>query len=387
MTSHYLEDWLSARAESEKTKYSYVKNVEVFSDFAEQRGQHFDSIVEAWRKVKRAGIDEREDFLEAWNDIVRSFNTQIKKKYAPLSVKNLLATIKSFCNFWNIPVRVHLPKRACVIYHNKDLTREETKQILTFATPRDRVIWLVMAESGMRVSTAIHIKYWQIKEDFEAEKIPMRIHLPSESLKDHVGDRFTFIGEDGFRELKQHLQGRLPLEDDDYIFKSEKEGLVKGEQFSVASLSVKFSRIVVKLGLAKPRDRKPKAVRQHGLRKYFRNNMKADSAYIKFWGGWSLGTDTHYISREVEKHRKLYQEGYPHLRIYDIAEGIFRREDIEKIVEARIQEKVVEIERLKEKLKDWEESVKRLEKVEEDQRTLTKRIRELKQESKRNGKR
>lgn len=336
MENHYIEDWLAATTESEKTAYCYIKNIEIFSEFAKHRGIDFQGIVEAWRKVKRADINEREDFLEAWNDIIRSFNTQIKKKYAPLSVKNLLATPKSFFSFWNIPIRVLLPKRACVVYHNKDLTKQEVRQILTFASPRDRVIWLLMTESGMRGDTAVKLKYWQIKEDFEAEKVPMKIMLPSSSLKDHVGDRFTFTGEDGFRELKQYLEGRR-LEDEDYVFASERRGRVKGEQFSVASLSVKFSRVVLKLNLAKPREKhKPKPIRMHSLRKYFRNNMKSDSAYIKFWGGWSLGTDAHYISREAEKHREEYRKGYPYLRIYDI-EPMISRDNIEKIVEARLE--------------------------------------------------
>ena len=300
--SQHMEDWLSEVCESAKTEESYVRNIGLFSEFAAERGLDFQTIVEGWRKVKRADINEREDFLDVWSDLVRAYNTRIKKRYAPLSVKNLLSTVKSFFSYWQIPIRVKLPKRACVIYHNKDLTREVMRQILTFASPRDRVIWLLMAESGMRADTIVKLKYWQIREDFEAEKVPMRIMLPSSSLKDHVGDRFTFIGEDGYRELKQYLEGRK-LEDQDYVFASERPGRVKGIQFSVASLSVKFSRVVIKLNLAKPREKhKPKPIRMHSLRKYFRNNMKSDSAYIKFWGGWSLGTDAHYISRDnIEK--------------------------------------------------------------------------------------
>jgi len=353
MANRYLQDWLAEVTESTKTEYSYMSNIEIFSSFAEKRGQDFQRLVEVWRRVKRSSINEREDFIEAWNDVVRAFRTQIKKKYAPLSQKNLLATIKSFFGFWEIPIRVHLPKRACVIYHNKDLKKGEVRQILTFATPRDRVIWLAMVESGMRGSTAINMKYWQIKEDFEANRIPMKIMLPASSIKDHVGDRWTFIGEDGCRELQQYLASRLPLQDDDYVFASEKQGKVKGDQFSVSSLSVKFSRVVLKLALDKPRGGHPKAVRMHGLRKYFRNGMKADSAYIKFWMGHSLGADAHYISRDIEKHRQLYNEGYPYLRIYDI-DPMIRREDIERIVEARVEEQVTE------KLRKKDEEIKRL---------------------------
>jgi len=342
--NHYVEDWLSAVAESSRTERKYIENTVAFAEFARGRGQDFYSIVDVWRKVKASSINEREEFLDVWMDIVRSFHTQLKRKYAPLVIKNFLATTKSFLKFWDIPVRVRLPRHACVIYHNRDITKEELRQILTFASPRDRVIWLVMAESGMRVSTAINMRYGQIREDVEADKIPMRIMLPSASLKDHVGDRWSFIGEDGVRELKEYLRRRLPLDDDELVFASEKPGKVVGDQFSVSSLSIKFSRIVKKLGLAKPRgtdQKKPKSVRQHCLRKYFRNNIRVEQAYRKFWEGRGLGSDEHYISRDVEKHRRKYREGYPYLRIYDI-EPMIRREDIESIVEARVKERLAQ---------------------------------------------
>lgn len=342
--NHHIEDWISQVCESEKTKDAYQMHVRIFTKFCLKRwDKNFNSIVKDWRKTRRVSLDSREDFLEEWTDIVRSYHTYLQtRKYAPLTIKNLLVTLRSFFRFWDIPINVRLPKRACVIYHNRDLTREDVILILTYATPRDRTIWLVMAESGLRVSTAIGLKYWQIKEDFEKEKVPMRILLPSASLKDHVGDRWTFIGEDGFRHLKNYLQKRLPLKDEDYVFASEKQGKVKGDQFSISSLSVKFSRLVQKLGMCDSRNGYPKAIRQHGLRKYFRNNMRADSAFIQFWMGHSLGVDAHYITRDVERHREEYKRGYYDLRIYDISEPLIRREDVERIVEARVQERIEE---------------------------------------------
>lgn len=343
----WIEDWLAERAESEETKGSYKRNIHIFAEFSDKRwNTNFNGVVLNWRKAKRAGDAEREDFLEHWNDIVRNFNTYIKRKYAPLSVKKILTTVKSFLGFWNIPVNVRLPKRACVTYHNRDLTREELRQILTHASPRDRVAWLIMAESGMRASTLINLKYWQIKDDFEKGKIPMRIMLPSSSLKDRVGDRWTFIGEDGYKELKEYLKPRKPLRDDDYVIVSEKQGKVKGKQFTYSSLSVKFSRIVLKLDLAKPKGRKPKAIRMHSLRKYFRNNIKADTAYREFWMGHSLRTDEHYISRDVETHRNEYAKGYQHLRIYEPSEALSKH--------------YVTVAELKEQLKMKDQDIKEL---------------------------
>jgi len=367
----WVEDWLNTVCESHKTLESYVRLIEAFASFSAKRGLNFEGIVEDWRRVKRLGESEREDWLNKWSDTVRGFNSYLKRKgLAPLTVKNFMATLKSFFRFWNIPISVNLPKRACVIYHNRDLKREEIRQILTFASPRDRVIWLVMAESGMRAETAISLKYWQIKEDFEAKRIPMRIILPSSSLKDHVGDRFTFIGEDGFKELSEYLRRRLPLKDDDYVFASEKQGKVKGEQFSVASLSVKFNRLVQKLGLDTSKGGKPKSVRMHALRKYFRNNMRADSSFVRFWMGHSLGVDAHYITRDVERHRQEYAKGYEFLRIFE--PSAISLTELLKVV----KEKDMEIKTLKERLERLEAFAKTQIQLQEAYEKLLKIIQE-----------
>jgi integrase len=228
----------------------------------------------------------------------------------------LLTVPKSFFSFYKIPIDVDLPRRACVIYHNQDITKQQLIMILSKASQRDKAIFLLMAESGLRASTIINLKYWQIKEDFERGTIPLRILTPSATIKDHVGDCWSFIGEDGVKILKEYLQPRLPLKDQDYIFSSGKPSLVKGLQFSEASLSTTFNRITRHLKMEKGAPfGKPGHFRLHGLRKYFRNNMRAEESFREFWMGHSLGVDAHYISRDPEEHRKRYAEGYEALRI------------------------------------------------------------------------
>jgi integrase len=318
-----MEDWLSQACESQKTKASYTWLFSNFTEFSKTRGKDVETLVDAWREAKRNGERDKDAFLEEWQDIIRSYATTLRLKFAPITVKNCLTALKSFLKYWDVPLKVELPKHSYVVYHNRDIKKEELKRILTFASARDRVVWLVMAESGMRANNAVNLKYGQIKEDFEAARVPMRILLPSSSLKDHVGDRFTFIGYEGYRELANYLHGKT-LKPDDYVFASERLGQCKGEQFSPGSLSVKFNRIVQKLGVDHSRGKreevgrpKPKEIRLHGLRKYFRNNHGADSSYIEFWLGHSLGVDNHYITRDVEQHRRKYAEGYDSLRVFE----------------------------------------------------------------------
>jgi len=368
-----IEDWLCQVCESPKTRGTYVFVWGNFTKFCKARGRDPAVLVDDYRAVKYQGEAQRERFLEEWQDLLRAFNTWLKPKFAPLTVKNHLAGVKSFLHYWKIPLDVDLPRHPCVIWHNRDIKREEIKQILTFASPRDRVIWIVMAESGMRSDNAVNMKYTQIKEEFEASRVPMKIMLYSSVLKDHVGDRWTFIGEDGFRELKAYLQGKN-LKNDDYVFASERKGQCKHEQFSQASLSVKFNRLVQKLGIDQSLGPKhPKQVRLHGLRKYFRNNMKADSSYIQFWMGHSLGVDSHYISRDVEQHREEYRKGYEALRIFD--PGFVDLRDLT----TQLRNKDSEIKELKEQLLEFKAAQERLEEAimnpkSESFEALTRRI-------------
>jgi len=340
--NHRIEDWLSARAEAENTRKGYLRSIKAFSDFCQRRGKDLYGIVEEYRAARRSGYEAELDFTDSWQDLIRAYSTTIKRSnYTPLTQKNFLSVAKSFFSFYKIPVTVDLPRRAYVIYHNRDISRENIRRILSKASQRNRTIWLLMAESGLRAHTAIHLRYWMIKEDFEKGTVPMRILTPAESLKDHVGDRWSFIGEDGVKTLKEYLEPRMPLNDQDFVFASEKPEKMKGEQFTGASLSTIFRRIVRALKLEKGTQYgKPSHFKMHGLRKYFRNNMKGDPSYREFWMGHSLGVDSHYINRDPEYHRKEYKKGYEQLRIYESTPAI-----ITEIVE-KLKQKDQEIERL-----------------------------------------
>lgn len=344
-SNHWIKDWLSARCEAESTAQHYMWGITMFDGFCLEIGMNFGTVVEDWRTAKYAGAREEQMFLDRWNDVISAFSAHIKKSYPPLSQKGILTAPRSFFAKWKIPVDVDLPKRACVIYHNKDLTKEVIRQILSKTSQRNRTIFLMLAESGLRAGTIVELKYWQIKKDFEAGTVPMQILTPSSELKYHVGDRWSFIGEDGVRVLREYLKPRMPLKDDDYVFVAEKAGLVAGKQFTVSNISTQFNNLTraLKYERGAPAG-KPGHYRLHGLRKYFRNNMKADPSYREFWMGHSLGVDAHYISRDPEKHRKKYAEGYDELRILETVAP--HKKEIEQL-KAQIQQQYEQIAELR----------------------------------------
>lgn len=251
LENHWIEDWLSARAESDKTLIEYTRGIAAFQEFCQTRGKSFSQIVESWRAAHYAGAREEQVFLDQWQDLIRSYATYIKPRYAPLSQKVFLTVPKSFFTFWKIPIDVNLPRHPCVLYHNQDLTKDQLRLILSKASQRDRAIFLLMAESGLRANTVVALKYWQIKQDYEKGMVPLRILTPASEIKDHVGDRWSFIGEDGVKTLREYLEPRMPLKDQDYVFATKKPSRVKGEQFTEASLSTIFRRITEQLRMEK----------------------------------------------------------------------------------------------------------------------------------------
>jgi uncharacterized coiled-coil protein SlyX len=190
----------------------------------------------------------------------------------------------------------------------------------------------------------------------------MKVELPSEILKYKVSDRFTFVGEDGVKILREYLRTFLPLSDEDYIFRPRRKG--RGEenlegQATPTAFSTAFNRAVQKLKLSESIGRgKPKALRLYTLRKYFRNNLRSvDSGFINFWMGHTDNADMHYVSMNAEEHRRRYSEGYQSLRIFEPSES-----GQMKILEKQLTDANQTIEELKQQINQKDENMTNLQK-------------------------
>jgi len=314
--------WLKKACSSEESKRSYLQTINRFF-----KATNLDptEILEKWNKI-RYNFKEREKFLNEIAKIVEEYYWTNLDGQTPMSKRTILTTILSFFKHNKIPLEVDCKERIYVKYHNRAISKEEIRRILEQASLRDRCFFLIMVESGLRPDTIVKLRYKNIKEDFEAGKIPMKIVLDPEILKDRVGIRFTFIGEDGYKTLKEYLAPRMPLKDDDVIFKGVHTRQQKGEYLSPNLFAVQFAKIVKKLNLCEQRGKR-RPLTLYSLRKYFRNQIKvSDPAYREFWMGHSLGTDAHYFYRWlddpniVEQHRQEYAKAYPSIRIYEPTE-------------------------------------------------------------------
>jgi integrase/uncharacterized coiled-coil protein SlyX len=362
----YVELWMSKVCESNGTRHGYSGAWKKFEEFCCGKGYDIKNIVPNWRSIKSStrNRDQKiEMFKDEIKDLVDAYRSYIATlDWSSTTVKTYLSVVKSFMSSSGIPVDVDIPKRAFGRYHNRDITKEEIRSIVEHVhSIRDKVFFIMMAESGMRPDTLCKLQYKHIKQDYENNRIPMKVELPSEILKYRVSDRFTFVGEDSLRLLKEYLR-LFKMSDEDYVFKPRRKGTgdqhMEG-QSTPQAISTSFNRTIQTLKLSEIKGKgKPKALRLYTLRKYFRNNLRSvDSGFINFWMGHTDNADMHYISMDVEEHRRRYSEGYQSLRIFEPSES-----GQMKIMEKQLADANQTIEELKQQIKQKDENVTDLQK-------------------------
>jgi len=350
-----IEFWLKKAAHSKNTRISYLSS---FSRFLQATQLDPEAIRTEWQQVKY-DYRKREQFLDRYSDLIEKFYYGELEDLAPKSKATILAAVLSFFQHGKIPLQVDVTTESFVINHNRAITREEVKRILEHANLRDRCFFLMMLESGLRPDTLTKLRFMHIREDFEKATIPMMIKLETTMVKDRVGARFSFIGEDGYRALKEYLSPRLPLKDQDVIFLAVHTKQQKDASLSPALFSVQFGEIIKKLKLSPMQEgRRRRQLTLYTLRKWFRNNIKvSDPAFREFWMTHSLGVDEHYFDHAhhwdswmqdpvvVQKHRDEYAKAYSSVRIYESEEnvevmGLLKKKDAEI---ASLKEKIEEL--------------------------------------------
>lgn len=370
------ENWVNASCESDKSKKNYRRALKQFLD-----AMHTDleTLLTTWRNV-RYDLRLRDEFVEDWSERIEGYVNE--KPFTSATKSTLFGMLKSFFLYCKVPVEVKLPKHVFITYHNRDVKRDEIRLILEHSGLRDRCFFLMMAESGLRPNTLTQLKWKHVKEEFLANKIPMKISLPSEILKCSVSERWTFIGEDSVKLLKEYLQSRMPMDNEDYLFvqqtSSRRNGKgLKRQDIGVTpeAFSVKFASLAKKLGLTEvEKAGKPKKLRLYALRKYFKKFATCERTFVEYWMGHT-DTETHYISMDVEHHRKMYEEAYKGLRV--LAPDL--NTELLKNLNDEVAEKKQELADLSERVKKLEPLLKLVELLGvDDESTREKFFEELK---------
>jgi len=318
-----VQSWIDnvaySHSKSENTEYQYRHFFRLFCEFIEKTPQQ---ILEEYE-----GMTDRE-FRRKYARYIRALISHLNQEYAIGTLKLIVASIRSFFKYNDLPLG-HIPiARNKVTFHNRDITKEEIQKILEVSRPRDKAFFCIMAQSGLRPETLCSLKLKHIEPEFSKEITPCKIEIPEEMAKGEFGAYFSFMGEESVKYLKAYLATRPNLGPEDCLFSAHG----KDKKLDRGSMSHIFGRATKKLkrkGLMDFEQKekgKPSEVRLYNLRKFFR--LKAGQAgveYVNFWMGHKTNykaphipaSDTHYFSREdVEFQRQLYKEkAMPFLRL------------------------------------------------------------------------
>lgn len=302
------------------------------------------------------------DFKRKYAKLIRTWIASLSKEgLEDSSIKVMVAAVQSYFKYNDLPLGKVPVARDRVVYHNRDIAKEEVLAIMKASLPRDRAFYAVMAQSGLRPYTLCKLRVKHLKEYSEA---PHKIIVPEEIAKGKFGSYFTFIGAEAHRHLKAYWNTRRALTAESYVFTK----MGTEEKLTPKAISAQFNKTIRKLRETGVLDfdlkkGKPAELRLYSLRKYFMKYARqAGSEYVEFWLGHHGGVEQHYISRDPEHHRKLYfEKAMPFLRIEKATPT-----ETEKL----IAEQAEEIERMKRKLAEYEGVDKEL----ADLKTLTKKL-------------
>ena len=232
------------------------------------------------------------------------------------------ARLKTFFKVNGVRIALPVEYRARITYRDRAPTPEEIQRLIEVADLREKAMIAMLATGGFRIGTLVKLKYRHVKEDLEAGRIPLHIHVEAEITKGKYCDYDTFINEEAVRYLKLYLEQRrrgtekIPpeeIKDESPLFRTyERE--VRPLSFTRAHNALR--EVMIRAGLRQGKKRRYD-LRIHSLRKFFRTQMAAlgvPSDYIEYFMGHKLSTYHDVRMKGIEFLRGVYAAA--NLRIF-----------------------------------------------------------------------
>jgi len=310
-----IQSWVDnvafSHSKNQSTPLRYKKTLRKFLSYigksVEEVFKEYDSMEE--RAFKR----QYSQYLKAW------ISKMSQRDLTSGSINAYVSVIKSFFKYTDLPLAFVPTGRTQVVFHNRDIQREEVQSILAASRPRERAFYTMMAQSGLRPDTLVKLKLKNIEPDFSANRVPCLIRVGENETKGKYGAYWSFMGQESIDALKAYFSTeRTNISNEDYIFEMERRRRKRTNAIDrdAKTFSVLFGLTVRQLKANKvlnfeERAKKPSELRLYTLRKYFRRNAgKAGADFVNFWMGHQSknGVDQHYISVDPEFHRIQYSK-------------------------------------------------------------------------------
>ncbi|MDR2204239.1 MAG: site-specific integrase [Nitrososphaerota archaeon] len=237
----------------------------------------------------------------------------------PGTVNGCIKAVKTFYRTNGIKgIGLDEPLKRKVVYKDRAPKPEEIAQMLDRAAIREAFIVAALASGGFREGTFAKLKYRHVKEDLEAGRVPIHIHVEAAITKGKYHDYDTFINQEASHLLKLYIQDRkkggrsMPPET-----LTDESPLIRNSHNTSRVLGVTektIRKIVHTLAVnAQIAKKLPNSwmysVRTHSLRKFFRSQLstaKIDPEIVEYMMGHTINTYTDIQSLGIETLRNSY---------------------------------------------------------------------------------
>ena len=212
-----------------KNKESYLESVSVldkrtieikkrilryFSEFCQAKFQESDEEI-----ISELMKQSQEERITNGIDLLQFFINHLTKTVRPITIKNYVPQVNGYFNYRGIklsPLDMKAIRYPQEIREEKyPLSKEEIKLILDNSSYKRKMLYLVLASSGMRIGETVQLR----KKDFDASGKRIVINIPARITKGKRSRR-TLVS----LEAKPYLMKRLnEIEDNNLVFGTNKK--------------------------------------------------------------------------------------------------------------------------------------------------------------------
>ncbi len=298
---------------SPQSLYTYAEAVDLYSRFLDASPDRIiDDVKSGTNLADPTKVQNHTGLLEEYMKYLQSGGA------SPGTVSNQIKETRTFyrCNGVKIELGHKIKRR--VKYKDQVPTPEELAKILDLADLREKVILTLPALAGFREETLAKLEYRHAREDLEAGKIPLHIHVEEGILKGQYGEHDTFLAAEGVYYLRLYLEqrrrgspdGRIPPE-----VLNDNSPLIRADRFRTPKPigGKQVGKIVRSLyaraGLLKKIGGRMYNYREHSLRKYFKTQLVSKGvpeSHVDYWMAHVTDTYNQVASLGVEKQRQEY---------------------------------------------------------------------------------
>ena len=173
-----------------------------FKKYAEWLGHNPDTII---ADVKPVGAIPDPQRVQAHCGFLLDYLAELQDSgLKPNAVCNCIKAVKTFYRTNGVKkVELDEPLKRKVTYKDRAPKPQEIATMLDDSATREAFIIAAMATGGFRIGTFVKLKYRHVREDLEANRIPIHVHVEAEITKGKYHDYDTFLSAEACSSAKK----------------------------------------------------------------------------------------------------------------------------------------------------------------------------------------